>query len=640
MQFPQDKGVRADVAATSAEQRPGEDVHNTFSQMDILQHLDDEVWVLDETLRFVYLNRSERQRLLGTSALDFVPASSRETFRAAAASAWKDGVAHIEMAWADWADGAYSLSRLVPLTDRHGVKHVLVSTRDITADKRAEAASSESEARLRSALDASGVGSWSWSMLTGTLVWDERMCEIWGLPATPETYPAYLETLHPEDLERVKALVERYLTVGGFEEFEHRIIRPTGEVRQVHCRAMAVIDADGTTVGMRGGVFDVTERRLLEERLRNVHRLEAVGRLTAGIAHNFNNLLGIIIPNVELCRDAPPELAKTHLDDIENAAERAAEMVRQLMQFGRHEQGAPKRAVTLQSVVSRLLHICRTTFEPRIVIECELPPEPLPILASAGEVEQVLLNVCINSRDALTTSHTDSPTIRIEVGPGSTGFMRVRISDNGPGMRSEVRSRVFEPFFTTKGVGNGTGLGLASAYGIMCDHGGTIVCDSEVGRGTSFTVEFPASLELPLEEQRKKAASVPPGSETVLIVDDELALRKVLRIILEQAGFHVVEARDGIAGIELLSTRSHEIDVIVLDRSMPRMSGEQFLREMRRLNIQLPAIILTGHGGNEVAAEGAAAVLMKPAATGELVRTIRAVLDRTRAVAQLGKLAR
>ena len=129
-------------------------------------------------------------------------------------------------------------------------------------------------------------------------------------------------------------------------------------------------------------------------------------------------------------------------------------------------------------------------------------------------------------------------------------------------------------------------------------------------------------------------------SAKVLIVDDELALRKVLRIILEQAGFRVVEARDGIAGIELLLTRSKEIDVIVLDRSMPRMSGEQFLREMRRQNIQLPAIILTGHGGNEVASEGAAAVLMKPAATGELVRTIRAVLDRTRAVAQLGRVSR
>lgn len=627
------------MAASSTEQPLGGVVESPFSQMEILQHLDDEVWVLDETLGFAYLNRPERQRLLGTSALDFVPPSARENFQNAVASAWQDGVAHIEIEWADWADGAYSYSRLVPMTDRRGMKHLLVSTRDITADKRAEAASRESEARLRAALDASGVGSWSWSMLTGTLVWDERMCEIWGLPATPETYPAYLETLHPEDLERVKALVERYLTVGGFEEFEHRILRPSGELRHVHCRAMAVIDADGTTVGMRGCVFDVTERRLLEERLRNVHRLEAVGRLTAGIAHNFNNLLGIIIPNVELCRDTPPELAKPHLDDIESAAERAAEMVRQLMQFGRHEQGAPKRAVTLQSVVSRLLHICRTTFEPRIVIECELPAEPLPILASAGEVEQVLLNVCINARDALTTAQVESPIIRIELGHGSSGFMRVRVSDNGPGMRSEVRARVFEPFFTTKGVGNGTGLGLASAYGIMCDHGGTIVCDSEVGKGTAFTVEFPAAHELPAEEQRKKMASVPPGSETVLIVDDELALRKVLRIILEQAGFRVVEARDGIAGIELL-LNSHDIDVIVLDRSMPRMSGEQFLREMRRQNIQLPAIILTGHGGNEVANEGAAAVLMKPAATGELVRTVRAVLDRTRALAQRGTLTR
>jgi CheY-like chemotaxis protein len=340
-----------------------------------------------------------------------------------------------------------------------------------------------------------------------------------------------------------------------------------------------------------------------------------------------------------LCRDVHPDVAKAHLDDIENAAERAAEMVRQLMQFGRHETGAQKRAVALQAIISRILHICRTTFEPRIVIECDLTDEPLPILASAGEVEQVLLNVCINSRDALTSSQAESPTLRIEVGPGTPGFMRVRISDNGPGMRSEVQARIFEPFFTTKGVGNGTGLGLASAYGIMCDHAGTIVCDSEPGKGTSFTIELPTAAESALEEHRKRT-SAPAGSnntETVLIVDDELALRKVLRIILEQAGFRVLEAQDGVAGIELLLNRGSEVDLVVLDRSMPRMSGGQFLLEMKRQSIHLPVIILTGHGGSEAANEGAAAVLLKPAATGELVRTIRSVLDRTRFVAPRGK---
>jgi signal transduction histidine kinase len=467
-------------------------------------------------------------------------------------------------------------------------------------------------------------------MLTGALVWDARMCEIWGIPAPPDTYAAYLATMHPDDLERVKTLVEQCLTSGRFEEFEHRIVRPSGEVRHLHCRAIAVVDADRTTVGMRGGVFDVTDRKLLEERLRNAHRLQAVGELTAGIAHNFNNLLGIILPSVELCRGAPANVAAGYLDEIENAAERAAEMVRQLMQFGRHELGAPKRAVDLQAIVSRLVHVCRTTFEPHMTIACERSPGRLPILASAGEIEQVLLNVCINARDALRSAQVEAPVIHISLARTTDGRVRVQISDNGPGMRSEVRARIFEPFFTTKGIGSGTGLGLASAYGIMRDHGGTIVCESEPGRGTSFTIELPAAPESALAEPATRAQARGPGnSETVLLVDDEFALRRVLRIILEQAGFRVLEAHDGMAGLELVERRSEEVDVIVLDRSMPRLSGEQFLSELRRRDLQLPVVFLTGQGGSDVPSDAAIPVLLKPPASGELVRAIRAVLDRS-----------
>jgi CheY-like chemotaxis protein len=384
---------------------------------------------------------------------------------------------------------------------------------------------------------------------------------------------------------------------------------------------------------MRGGVFDITDRKLLEERLRNAHRLQAVGQLTAGIAHNFNNLLGIILPSVELCREVCPGVATEQLDDIESAAERAAEMVRQLMQFGRHELGAPKRAVRLREVVRGLLNICRTTFEPRIVVECDLPAELPAILASAGEIEQVLLNVCINARDALMSADRESPVIRVEFDRGPSGFVRVRISDNGPGMRNEVRARIFEPFFTTKGLGSGTGLGLASAYGIMRDHGGAITCESEPGKGTSFTLELPVAPESALEEPRRRVSAAPANNaETILLVDDELALRRVMRIILEQAGFVVLEAHDGVAGLAVLEARRGEVDLVVLDRSMPRMSGEQLLSELGRRNLQLPVVILTGHGGSEVVSDGVAAVLRKPVASGELVRTIRSVLDRTRVV--------
>ena len=630
MPFPEDDGVRSVVADKVALERPVEGVRSLLGQVQILQHLSDEQWILDAELRFIYVNRPAREQLLGTSALDFVPPAARDEFQRTFASAWESGVARTcEL---ESADEAWWACRMVTLSDTRGARYMLVSTADITENKRAEADRRETETRLQSALDASGVGSWSWSMLTGALVWDARMCEIWGIEKTPESYAAYLATFHPEDLERVKGLVEHFLTSGRFDEFEHRIVRPSGEVRHLQCRAIALVDVHGTTVGMRGGTFDITDRKLLEERLRNAHRLQAVGQLTAGIAHNFNNLLGIILPSVELCRAASAGLDSEHLADIEGAAERAAEMVRQLMQFGRHELGAPKRAVRLRDIVSRLLGICRTTFEAPIVVECDLPAELPAILASAGEIEHVLLNVCINARDALTSGNIESPVIRVEFEQPPTGFVRVRICDNGPGMRNEVRARIFEPFFTTKGLGSGTGLGLASAYGIMRDHGGTISCESTPGKGTSFTLELPLAPEPVLEERRTtRSAPAAKSGETVLLVDDELALRRVMRIILEQSGFRVFEAHDGVAGLAVLETRGKEVDLIVLDRSMPRMSGAQFLAELRRRDIQLPVVILTGHEGSEVAGDGVAAVMLKPVLSGELVRTIRSVFDRARA---------
>jgi signal transduction histidine kinase len=248
--------------------------------------------------------------------------------------------------------------------------------------------------------------------------------------------------------------------------------------------------------GLRGGIFDITDRKRLEEQLRHVQKMEAVGQLTAGIAHNFNNLLSIVLPNVELCRAQAPAAIDGPLADIEHAAVRATELVRQLMRFARHEIGASKSEVDLAAIAQRTVSICRATFDRRISIELAAQQDLPPVLARAGEIEQVLLNICINARDAFEEARSENPSLRIAVERGGRDTLRVSVRDNGPGIDAATRARLFEPFFTTKDVGRGTGLGLASAYGIVVDHQGHISCHSEPGAGTVFTVELPIAREV------------------------------------------------------------------------------------------------------------------------------------------------
>jgi CheY-like chemotaxis protein len=354
--------------------------------------------------------------------------------------------------------------------------------------------------------------------------------------------------------------------------------------------------------------------------------MEAIGQLTAGVAHNFNNLLSIVLPNVELCRDAVPPDAKTYLDDIEHAALRASELVRQLMLAARREGSLAKVPCELVTVVERTLHICRSTFDRAIDIRCQLELREVMIQARPGEIEQVLLNICINARDALQQAGTKDPRITLRLENGAEGMVQISITDNGPGVAPEVRSHLFEPFFTTKGVGRGTGLGLATAYGILGDHGGRIACDSQLGGPTTFRIELP---KLSRRVQRQSAPAQPTlakGTETILVIDDEAMVRRALRGVLESGGFRVLEAADGQEGLDLLADTNSGIALVVLDRSMPRMSGEAFLQELNRTGNKLPVVLLTGDPGQE--ALTASAVMLKPPRAAPLLSTVRGLLDK------------
>jgi PAS domain S-box-containing protein len=598
----------------------------------VLESLPEIVCVLDRDFNMLYLNRSVPGRylpeLIGTSVLELIPAATHPRYRDTFDQAWMSGeVQSLEFT----SISGYSWqSRFVPVREEGDIVLMLVTSSDVTERVATERALRESESRLRHAMDVAGMGTWSHDWCTNTLLWDAALCVIYGIRPheVPRGYEQFLARVHPEDRHRVHQAFVRSRATGMYEDLEHRILRPTGEVRHVLAKGSTTYDKNGEPNGSLGAAFDVTARKRLEEQLYQGQKMEAIGQLTAGIAHNFNNVLSIILPNVGLCRrDASPPMA-ARLADVEHAAERAADLVRQLMLFARRDVEATKSPIDPLDIVRRTLEICRTTFDRGIRIELMTGLDVPRVIANAGQLEQVMLNICINARDALESSNTVGPQIRIAVDRSSHGDVLIRVSDNGVGMEEATRSRVFEPFFTTKEVGRGTGLGLASAYAIVTDHRGCIRCDSHAGEGTTFEIELPAMLHRELTPPIEERVAEPPrGTETVVIVDDEPLVRRATRALLEQGGYRVLECSDGEEALRTVERERDAIDLVILDRSMPGLSGEEVFEKLQGLARDVPIVLMSGQPGAASTASRAAAVLNKPVELATLLTTLRSILD-------------
>jgi PAS domain S-box-containing protein len=600
----------------------------------VLESLPDIVVVIDRQYRMLYLNRVVLpgftvEGLLGASALDFIPAEHVEHYRELFEQCWQSGLP-IGMEVPTIGDFWWE-ARLVPVRVDGEVACMLASSADITQRKHAERALRESESRLRLALEASGMGTWSWDKRSDECVWDSNTCKIFGVDphAQKRKLLDYIAVIHVDDRERVANVLALREMAGVYNDLEYRVVHADGEIRHVLSKGTSIRDATGESIGSRGVVFDVTARKRMEEQLNEGQKMEAIGQLTAGIAHNFNNLLSVILPNVAMARTGQGAYLAARLEDIEHAARRAADMVRQLMLFARRSPGAQRREVLdLGAAVERTVQICRTTFDRAIRIELSMHDGVVAVAANPGQIEQVLLNICINARDALEQARTPDPLIQLCIERSDDGRARVRIFDNGPGMDEPTRRRVFEPFFTTKEIGRGTGLGLASAYAIIAEHHGRITCESVPGVSTVFVVELPASERAALPAVQPAPMSfVPGGNETVLLIDDEPLVRRAAAAMLADGGYCVVEAEGGADGLALFERARGEIALVILDRSMPGMPGEQVALRLRELDANVPIVLLSGYPGPAPTAAQAAAVLSKPVDAHTLLLTIRSAID-------------
>ncbi len=587
---------------------------------------------LDGRIRF--LNRVapglHREDIVGSHIDEYLLPDSRQAAMAAIESAIATGVG---TSFDSRGLGAYNEvrhyhTRVARVVHDAGDVAALLVASDVTELRTAHLRLVESEEKLKLAVDASAIGIWSWLRKSDTVAWDARTCQIFGVEegAAALTVQGYLDLVYAEDRRRVAQLVTHAVETGNYGDLEHRIV-VNDEVRWVVCRGRAVRGASGEVEQLVGAIMDITDRRtVLEQRLVS-QKLEAVGQLAAGIAHNFNNMLAAILPNLELAQRRAPPQAHSHLEAARAAAERASRMVRQLVVFAGSGQRAERKTEVLGDVVARTVEMCRATLEPSLSVQVVSVARPAVAKVDSGQIEQVLLNLLLNARDAcLNGAHKAGRveiTIDREAGPDGEQVVLI-ISDDGVGMPDDVRRRVFEPFFTTKGVGKGTGLGLATSYAIIRDHGGTIECDSAPKKGTTFTIRLPAAdLEAPRIDEVEERPPPSRGSERVLVVDDEDLVRRVVADMLQHAGYDVVSAADGGEALEKLEELGFAL--MVLDLRMPGLSGEDVLRRAREIS---PRTRVVCFSGTDVEVEGADAILPKPVGAEELLETVRTALDR------------
>ncbi len=494
---------------------------------------------------------------------------------------------------------------------------------------------------LRLAIEAARLGLWSWDAASDVVSWDDQTCAAYGLEAGagPTSYRAYRELIHPDDRPAIEASIGVAMRTGTYQDVEHRVVWPDGSIHWVLAKGAIFRGPDGAPRKIIGGVVDITERKQLEEQLRQAQKMEAVGQLTAGIAHNFNNLLMAILPNVELARRASPADLQLILDDIDGASRRGAELVRQLMMFSRSAVARSTPHRPLRPAIEQVLEICRSSFERQIVLELD-DRTPPGLICDPSPLQQALLNVLLNARDAV--AQRSSPAIRVvvaRVGAGEDGLrppsslveagvplVRIAVSDNGRGMDDATRRRVFEPFFTTKPVGQGTGLGLATSYAMLHEAGGHIACEPRAGEGSMFVLWLPVTVDTTPERGRETLDHC-PGGERVLVVDDEPFVRRAMVRVLSLGGYQVTAVDGGHEALRVYD-RPGAFDLVVLDMSMPGLGGEEVRDRLRALDPAARIVFVTGYSAQALSPALGVECVEKPIDVGQLLATIRRLLER------------
>ena len=608
----------------------------------LTEHADELVTLLDSAGAIRFTTRSaERvlgyapEDLIGTHPIELVhPDDRRQLGHELAALAQPDGSAELSLRMRH-KDGSW---RQVEGSGRNllhvpAVNGIVTNSRDVTARTNAEKAL-RFQAHLLDTVQQSVIATDRQGKVT---YWNKFAEHLYGWTASDTLGRALSDFLVGPDLREQGEEIVRSVLAGESWTGDFRVMRRDGTSFVAHVTDSPIKDESGTVVGIIGISMDSTERRLLEEQLRQAQKMDAIGQLAGGVAHDFNNILTAITSYSDmLLMDLEPDhRARADVAEIRIAARRAAELTRQLLAFSR------KQVIELQifdatQVVGQMDRLLRRLIGENIMLETSYPERPLPVRADRVHLEQVIMNLAVNAKDAmpaggklrivLETTELDSGHGQ-ELAPGT--YLTLRVTDTGCGMSDAVRARVFEPFFTTKPHGKGTGLGLAVVYGLVKQFGGDISVTSELAVGTEFTIH------LPLARGELRAATGNPekmvgGTEAILLVEDNAAVAMVARRVLLRSGYQVFAASSGAEALEIVG-KGAIIDLVVTDVVMPEMSGPELASRLAAGGLQAPVVFMSGYAENTVLRREelppGAVYLEKPWTPSSLASAVRQALD-------------
>jgi two-component system, cell cycle sensor histidine kinase and response regulator CckA len=624
------------------------------------------IWIADARAHITYANQRLAEMLgytveemIGRSAFEVLDESTREEMKVK----WQRRLQGIKEQYdlrlrrKDGSDIWVILSA-TPIRDEQGeVTGALAMLTDITERKRAE----EEKAQLTAQIESQRQRLDNIVANVPGVVW-----EAWGEPdaATQRidfvsdyveemlgytveewlsTPNFWLSIVHPEDRERTARDAATDFVRGGKATMEFRWVAKDGRVLWVESNSAVITDDEGKPVGVRGVTIDITERKTLEEQLRQAQKMEAIGQLAGGIAHDFNNLLTAITGYSELTmRRLPAEdPLRQNIEEIKKAGERAAALTRQLLAFSRKQVLQPK-VLDLNAVISELEKMLRRLIGEDIGLRTALDSELGSVKADPGQVEQIIMNLVVNARDAMPRGgkltietknvYLDEDYAKNHIAAIPGPYVMLAVSDTGTGMDEQTQARIFEPFFTTKEAGKGTGLGLSTVYGIVKQSGGNIWVYSEVGRGTTFKVYLPRVDEGAQEYKRStEAEEAIRGVETILLAEDEEMVRKLARQVLEMYGYQVLDAANGGAALLICERHTGPIHLLITDVIMPEMSGRELAGRLAQLRPEMKVLYMSGYTDNAIVHQGVldedANFIQKPFPTDALARKVREVLD-------------
>ena len=619
----------------------------------VVETASDAIITIDESSTILFVNSAAERifgysldEMRGASLTMLMPEHTHYHHRAAVEKYRLTGQKRFSWDYVE-LKGLHKNGREIPISlsfaefNQDGNRYFTGIISDITERKQAAESLRESEERYRELVE-NAIDIIYTHDLDGNYTSVNRAAEnITGYTRDEALKMNLAQTIAPEYLDKARRMIAAKLTGEEVTAYEVEIIAKDGRRVAIEVNTRIIYE-NGVPAGVQGIARDITERKHLEDKLRQSHKMEAIGLLAGGIAHDFNNLLTAIsgYSNLTLRKMPVDDPLRLNIKEIKDAGDRAAALTGQLLAFSRKQVLKP-RVHNLNSVITEIEGILRRIIRENIVFETDLAPELGNIKADPGQIEQVIMNLVVNARDAMPAGGNltiKTQNVRVEMEDADQHltlergrFVKMTVTDTGQGIDERTQRRIFEPFFTTKEVGKGTGLGLSTAHGIVKQSGGDIKVYSEVGRGSTFEVYLPWVEEIAQQRKRSRDGEEDnSGAETILLVEDEEVVRKLVSEILTGNGYTVLEAPSGKAALDICNTYSKEVQILLTDVIMPDMGGSELKDAVIALRPDIKVLFMSGYTDDTIAFTGVldsdTPLIEKPFTPDSLARKVREVL--------------